>query len=208
MQIIVSIALTVIYVGLSLALGGVHANNGPWWFFLPCIVSVCAFVIAKMILDRLPLPWLNEQGYRSPLRRVHLSWRAAVRLPAYAPFLLILWHFLAILHMHFDIDGVLYSVIMLVLLITIIVAHRRRREIRLLRSGEVAMAFIESRENTAEWQDDRIYYHFITADGATVSGRALYTGYEVREGGSVPVFYDANNPQNHVVACASWFEAD
>ncbi len=140
MQIIVTIALTVIYVGLSLALGGVHSNNGPWWFFLPCIVSACAFVAAKMIQDKLPLPWLNEQGYRSPPRRVHLSWRAAVRLPAYAPFLLILWHFLSILRMHFDIDGILYFVIVLVLLIMIIIARRRRREIRLLRSGDVAMA--------------------------------------------------------------------
>jgi len=208
MQIVITIALTAIYVSLSLALGGVHANNGPWWFFLPCIVSACAFVVAKVILDKLPLPWLNEQDYRSPPRRVHLSWRAAVRLPAYAPFLLILWHFLAILRMHFDIDCVLYGVIMLVLGIITIVARRCWCEIRLLRSGDVAMAFIESRENTAEWQDDRIYYHFITTNGTTVPGRALYTGYDVREGGSVPVFYDANNPGDHVVACASWFEAD
>jgi hypothetical protein len=208
MQTIVTIALTAIYVGLSLALGGVHANNGPWWFFLPCIVSACAFVVAKMISDKLPLPWLNERGYRSPPRRVHLSWRAAVRLPAYAPFFLILWHFLSILRMHFDIDGVLVGMIMLVLGIMTMVALRRRRKIRLLRSGEVAMAFIESRENTAEWQDDRITYHFIAADGANVPGRALYTGYAVRAGGSVPVFYDAKNPRDHVVACASWFEAD
>jgi hypothetical protein len=208
MQIVVTITLTTIYVGLSLALGGVYSNNGPWWFFLPCIVSACAFAVAKVILDRLPLPWVNEKGYRSPPRRVHLSWRAAVRLPAYAPFLLILWHFLSILRMHFDIDGVLYGMIMLALGIMAIVAHRRRREIRLLRSGDVAMAFIEGRQNTAEWQDDRITYHFITADGATVSGRALYTGYDVRAGGSVPVFYDAHNPRDHVIACASWFEAD
>jgi len=208
MQITVTIALTVIYAALSLALGGVHSHNGPWWFFLPCIVSACAFVVAKMIQDKLPLPWVNEQGYSSPPRRVHLSWRATVRLPAYAPFLLILWHFLSILRMHFDIDGVLYCLILLVLVIIFVVAHRRWREIRLLRCGDVAMAFIESRENTAEWQDDRIYYHFITTNGTTVPGRALYTGYDVREGGSVPVFYDANNPRNHVVACASWFEAD
>jgi hypothetical protein len=208
MQIIVTIALTAIYVGLSLALGGVHANNGPWWFFLPCIVSACAFVVAKIIFDKLPLPWANEQGYGSPPRRVHLSWRAAVRLPAYAPFLLILWHFLSILRMHFDIDGVLYGMSMLVLGIMAIVAHRRRREIRLMRSGDVTMAFIESRENTAEWQDDRICYHFIAIDGTTVPGRVLYTGYDVRAGHSVPVFYDAKHPRDHVVACASWFEAD
>lgn len=208
MQIIVTISLTALYISLSLALGGVHSNNGPWWFFLPCIVSAFAFLVAKIIQDRLPLPWVNEQSYSSPPRRVHLSWRAAVRLPAYAPFLLILWHFLSILRMHFDIDWVLYCVIMLALGIVTIVALRCWREIRLLRGGEMSMAFIDSRENTAEWQDDRIYYNFITAGGATVSGQSLYTGYDVIEGSSVPVFYDANNPGDHVVACASWFEAD
>ena len=208
MQIAVTIALTVLYVSLSLTLGGVHSNNGPWWFFLPCIVSLCAFVVAKIIQDKLPLPWANEQGYSSPPRRVHLSWRASVRLPAYAPSLLILWHFLSILRMHFDIDWVLYCVITLALGIMTIVALSRWREIRLLRSGEVAMAFIDSRENTAEWQDDRIYHHFRTASGAAVSGRALYAGYDVLEGSGVPVFYDANNPRDHVAACASWFEAD
>jgi hypothetical protein len=207
MQIIVTIALTVLYIGLSLTLGGVHSNNGPWWFFLPCIVMVFAYGVAKMILAKLPLPWVNEQGNSSPPRRVHLSWRAAVRLPVYAPFLLILWHFLSILRMHFDIDWVLYCVITLALGIMTIVAFRRWREIRLLRSGEVAMAFIDGRENTAEWSDDRIFYHFRTASGADVSGRAYYVGYNVLEGSIIPVFYDANNPRDHVVACASWFEA-
>ena len=78
----------------------------------------------------------------------------------------------------------------------------------LLRSGEVAMAFIDGRENTAEWSDDRIFYHFRTAGGADVSGRAFYVGYNVPEGSIIPVFYDANNPRDHVVACVSWFEAD
>ena len=208
MQIAVAIALTVIYVGLSLALGGVHSNNGPWWFFLPCIASACAFAVAKIIQDRLPLPWIDGQGYSSPPRRVHLSWRAAVRLPAYAPFLLILWYFLSILRMHFDIDWVLYCVITLALGIMAIIALRRRREIRLLRSGEVTMAFVDSRVDTTEWQNDPIYYHFRTAGGADVSGRALYTGYDVLEGSIIPVFYDAKNPRHHLIACTSWFEAD
>jgi len=207
MQLAVAIALTVFYVGLSLTLGGVRSNNGPWWFFLPCIVTVCACCIAKMAMAKLPLPWVNEQGYSSPPRRVRLSWRAAVRLPAYAPFLLILWHFISILRMHFDIDRALYCFFTLPLGIMAIVALRRRHEIRLLRSGEVAMAFIDSRENTAEWSDDRIFYHFRTAGGADASGRAFYVGYNVSAGALIPVFYDARDPGHHIVACASWFEA-
>ena len=208
MQILVTIALTILYIGLSLMLGGVHSNNGPWWFFLPCIVTVVGYTFATMIMAKLLLPWVNEQGYSSPPRRVRLSWRAAVRLPVYAPFLLILWHFLSILRMHFDIDWVLYGVITLSLGIMTIVISRRWREIRLLRNGEVGMAFIDGRENTAEWSDDRIFYHFRTAGGANVSGRSFYVGYNVPEGSTLPVFYDANNPRDHVVACASWFEAD
>jgi len=70
------------------------------------------------------------------------------------------------------------------------------------------MAFIDGRENTAEWSDDRIFYHFRTASGADVSGRAFYAGYNVPEGSIIPVFYDANDPRDHVAACSSWFEAD
>ena len=108
----------------------------------------------------------------------------------------------------FDIDWVLYCVITLVLGMATLAALKCRREIQLLRNGEVTMAHIDSREDTAEWQDDRIHHHFMTAGGVAVSGRALYTGYGVLEGSSVPVFYDANNPRDHIAACASWFEAD
>jgi len=209
MQIAVTIALTILYVGLSLALGGVRPGNGfIWWFFVPCIVTFCAAVVATRIMAILPIPWANGQRYGPPPRRIHLSWRAAVRLPAYAPALLIPWHMLSILTFHFDLDWVLYLLVTLAIAILALVARRRMREIRLLRSCEVAMAFIDSRENTAEWSDDRIFYHFRTASGAAVSGRAFYVGYNVLEGSIVPVFYDANNPRNHVVACASWFEAD
>jgi hypothetical protein len=207
MQLAVAIALTAFYVGLSLALGGVHANNGLWWFFMPCLVTVCACGVAGITQAKLPLPWANEQGYSPPPRRVRLSWRAAVRLPAYAPLLLIVWHFITILRLHFAIDGVLYCLFTLTLGIMAIVALRRRREILLLRSGEVAMAFIDSRENTAEWSDDRIFYHFRAAGGAEVPGRAYYVGYNVSEGAVIPVFYDARDPGHHVAACASWFEA-
>ncbi len=208
-QIAVSIALTVLYVGISLALGGVRPGNGfIWWFFVPCIVMVCAGFIATRIMAILPLPWADGRRYGPPPRCVHLSWRAALRLPVYLTFLLIPWHMLTILRFHFGLDWVLWVVFALAIGMTTIIARRRRREIRLLRSGEIAMAFIDGLENTAEWSDDLIFYHFITAGGAVVSGRAYYVGYNVLEGSSIPVFYDADNPKNHVVACASWFEAD
>ncbi len=69
------------------------------------------------------------------------------------------------------------------------------------------MALVHGRQATGEWTD-RIAYHFMTAAGTAVSGRVWDAGYDVPEGSSVPVFYDANNPRDHVVACACWFEAD
>lgn len=208
MQIAVFIALTVLYVGLSLALGGMYTTNSfPWWFFAPCFVMVCAGLIAKGIIAVLPIPWVNGQRYGSPPRRVHLSWRAALRLPVYAVPLLILWHMLSVLRMHFDLEWVMYLLVAFALVILALVARKRRREIRLLRGGEVTTALVDSREVTQE-ELDHLYYHFTTARGTIVSGRALYTGYAILEGSSVPVFYDADNPGNHVVACASWFEAD
>ena len=207
MQLAVTIALTVLYIGLSLALGGVRPTNDfPWWIFVPCFVMVCAGFIAKWIIAILPIPWVNGPRYGSPPRRVHLSWRAAVRLPVYAVPLLIPWHMFSILRMHVDLDGVLYLLAALALAILVLVARRRRREIGLLRGGEVTLALVDYREVTQE-ELDRIYYHFTTARGI-FSGRALYTGYDVLEGSSVPVFYDADNPKDHVVACASWFEAE
>ncbi|OGQ95125.1 MAG: hypothetical protein A2521_00235 [Deltaproteobacteria bacterium RIFOXYD12_FULL_57_12] len=209
MQIAVTITLTFLYFGLSLAFGGVRPGGFIWWFFAPCIVMVCAGFIASGIMAILPVPWTNGRRYGPPPRRVHLSWRAAVRLPVYAPPLLIPWHMLSILRMHFDLDWVLYLLVTLALAILAIVAQRRRREILLLRSGEVTLALVDYREVDIEWAD-RITYHFMTARGITVSGRGLYAGYEngVVEGSSIPVFYDADNPRDHVVACASWFEAD
>jgi len=209
MQVAVAIALTVLYVGISLALGGVRPGNGfIWWFFVPCIVMVCAGFIATGIMAILPVPWANGRRYAPPPRSVHLSWRAAVRLPVYMTFLLLPWHMLSILRSHFGLDWVLWTVFALAMAILARMARRRGREINLLRSGEIAMAFIDSLENTAEWSDDRIFYHFITAGGAVVSGRAFYVGYNVLEGSRVPVFYDVADPRDHVVACASWFEAE
>lgn len=210
MQLAVAIALTVLYVGLSLALGGVRPGNGfPWWFFVPCFVIFFSGLAAKGIIAVLPIPWLNGERYGPPPRRVHLSWRAAVRLPVYPVPLLIPWHMLTILRFHFALDWALWIVFALALAILAHMARKCSREIRLLRGGEVTQALVDYREVDTEWAD-RITYHFITARGIMVSGRGLYAGYEkgIFEGASVPVFYDAGNPGAHIVACASWFEAD
>ncbi len=157
MQLAVTIALTVIYVGLALTLGGAYPKSGmPWRFFVPGTVAFCAAFVATRVSAALPIPWVNGRRYGLPPRRVHLFWRAAIRLPVWAPALLVPWHVLLILRMHFDFDWVLYLAITLFLL-----------------------AAAQWRSTTGE-----------------------------KSGSSVPVFYDPDNPRDHVVACSCWFEAD
>ncbi len=208
MQLAVTIVLTVLYVGLSLTLGGLRPENGmPWWFFVPCAVALFASFVATRLFAILPIPWVNKPRQGTPPRRVHLSWRGAVWFPVWAPALIVPWHFLSILRMHFDLGWVLYLLGTLALAVLARVALRRRREIRLLRGGQAEMALVDARQASGEWTD-RILYHFGTAAGTTVSGRVWDVGYGVLEGSSVPVFYDADNPGDHVVACACWFEAE
>ncbi|MEW6674060.1 MAG: DUF3592 domain-containing protein [Thermodesulfobacteriota bacterium] len=208
MQLIVAITLTAGYVGLSLMFGGIRPEAGvPWWFFVPSAVAFFASGLAVLIMGRLPTPWINGPCYGPPSRHVHLSWRGAVWLPVWTPILLVLWHVLAILRMHFSLGRVFFLVAALALAVPALAALRSRREIRLLRNGEAAMARVYRSQSMGEWTN-RIAYHFRTAEGAAVSGRAWDAGYHTPENASVPVFYDADNPQDHAVACGSWFEAE
>lgn len=207
MRTVLAIALAVFYVGVSLVLGGATPASGmPWWFFVPCAVAMGGALAAKTISALFPLPWTTNGDYGPAPRRVRLSWQAAVRLPVWAPTLLVPWHILTIVRMHFDLDGLVYLALAAALAALVPIARRRRRDIRLLRRGAVAAAFVTDRDNTQEW-GERISYRFATATGTTVDGRAFCTGYDVRAGASVPVFFDADNPAEHVLACASWFHA-
>jgi hypothetical protein len=85
--------------------------------------------------------------------------------------------------------------------------RRRRREIRLLREGEVTMGFVQARDNDPE-SNDRVFFRFTAADGTPVSARGWDLRYKVGVGASVPVFYDVRDPKDCLIACGSWFEAD
>jgi hypothetical protein len=207
MQLAVTLALASLYVGLSLGLGGTRPERGmPWWFLAPLIVVFCASFAATRLFHVLPIPWASKRHYGFPPRKVHLSWRAAVWLPAWVPALLIPWQFLAILRMHFDLGWVPDLVVALGAAALARVALGRRHEFRLLRDGAMAAALVHQREDIEETTDE-VAYRFQTADGRIVSGRARDAGYGVQVGASVPVFYDPDDPGDHVVACACWLEA-
>jgi len=208
MRTAVAVVLTALYLGVSLTLGAVRPGGGfPLWFFVPAVLSSLAMFAAEGISAVLPMPWTAKRRYGSPPRRVRLSWRSAVRLPPIAPVFVLPWNFFSILRLHFAVTWVLYVVAPPAALALAALALRLRREIRLLRSGAVAAGVIDDRSNIGEG-DDEIAYRFAGPDGESVSARARERGYPVRAGSLVPVFYDVDNPRNHVAACASWFEAD
>ncbi|TAL22428.1 MAG: hypothetical protein EPN94_11175 [Nitrospirae bacterium] len=210
MQLAVTIALSVLYVSLSLLLGGVSPRNGfPLWFFGPLGITLAGGFISERISTFLPIPWERGQRHESPPRGVHLSWRAAFRIPAYLPLYLIPYYIILILRLHFDIGFMFYIVALTVVVFALAYLVKKRiRETRLLKRGLIAIGAVESRRDTGDGLPARIYYSFITLNGISVQGRAWDLDYSIQEGSSVPIYYDANNPEDHIPATASWFEAD
>ena len=215
MQLALFIGLATVYVGLSLALGALS----PWkyefgilyWFLVPTVGLTCvALALAQLVQRFTPIPWNAGRGFGSTPRRVHLSWRAAVRGPAMLPVLFFPWYLVSLTWNAGERGGPFIAAAIVALgVVALAVSIRKlRREVRLLRDGVVAMALIDHRTSTGEDPWEGIRYHFMTAHGVAVSGSAYDRGYGVREGSTVPVFYDARRPQDHIAACACWLEAD
>jgi hypothetical protein len=207
MQLAAAIALSVSYVGLTLAWGGIPPGiHVPWWVLAPFIVTLAAGLLSWLASATLPTPWARERAYEGVPRRVQLSWRTAFRIPGYLPMVVFLYYFYWSVRRQPDIGWVAQLAAGLAAIVVAVVARSRFREFRLLRDGEWAMAVVDARLIIDA--ADRIAYHFTTKRGVTVSGRGWDLGYGVAEGSSVPVFYDPSDPDSQVVACSSWFEVD
>src|SRR5262245_33692029 len=215
MQLALFIGLGTLYVGLSLSLGALS----PWkyefgiiyWFLVPTVGLTCVGMAIAQLVQRLaPIPWLAARSFTSTPRRVHLSWRAAVRGPSILPVLFFPWYIVSVAWQAGERGGrIMAGAIVAVALVAVTLSIRKlHREIRLLRNGSVTMALIVHRTDTGEDPWEGIRYHFLTPDGMAVSGRAYDRGYGVREGSMVPVFYDPKRPKDHIAACACWLEAD
>jgi Protein of unknown function (DUF3592) len=211
MQLMVAIALSAVYAGLVFTLGGADpTSGGPWWLFVPAILTFGAALVATFVPAAFPTPWATRHDYSRTPRRVHLPWRAALWVPMWMPVLFIARHFLWILWRNSDVVPIRLAFWFIVALITtgaVFIGFRRWHEIQLLRTGEAAIALVGSTETTEEWMN-RIAYRFVTSDGSGVLGSAWDHGYRVREGSAVPAFYNPKNPKDHIIACACWFEAD
>ena len=206
LRLLVALSLAAIYAVPCLTIGGVHGDGSFLsCFFVPAIVMVVAGVVFMIVTPALPLPWRNRHGTRSAPRDVRLSWHAAVGVPSAVPALFLPANMFAFVVFHLDPRWPITVAVVVVVLAVGLISIRRSREYRLVRSGEVAMAIVDRRENTDE-STDRIFYHFSTPSGRTVTGRARYLGYNVAVGSEVPVFFDAADPRRQVAGCNTWFE--
>jgi hypothetical protein len=206
MQALAAIAFSALLLGISYVYGDPHRHVAfPLWFFVPSVLTAAAGLGVSFVVGRMRVPWAGGELGLAP-RRVHLSWRSALRLPVFLPVALIPWNMLSILRLHFTLDWVVTCLAVLAAGGGALLAMRLRRDIALLREGSVVFGVVQGRERTETWTH-RIAYSFTTARGEVLEGRAWDLGYELEAGDSVPVYYDPAHPRRHRVACASWFEA-
>jgi len=213
MQLVVAILLGVLYIRLTQALIGVFPGGGVilGWFFGPALMMVATGFLAYLICAFLPRRWEDTRPYGPPPRKVHLSWRSAVLLPVMVPWVLFPGNFLW-QYRYEDWDQILsrkwrIAVAMLLAAILAWAVHKVRRDRRLLREGDIAMAVVHGRDDEEE-PNNRVFFRFLAGDGTAVSGWGWDYRYKVPVGFDVPVFYDPRNPRHYVAACGSWFEAD
>src|SRR5882762_5815415 len=70
----------------------------------------------------------------------------------------------------------------------------------LIKNGEVALGRVLTREGP------KIACEFSDAKGRVVQGKGKNLGQNVQEGMFIPVFYDRQNPADHVALSGSWYE--
>src|SRR5206468_11651655 len=65
MQVALAIGLTVLYVGITLVLGGNPRYPIIGWFVAPAVVTIVVGFAAQGICALLPWPWINDRRYES-----------------------------------------------------------------------------------------------------------------------------------------------
>jgi hypothetical protein len=207
MRIAVTFALAVLYVGVTLAWGGVPPRGDqPWWVLAPFVVTFVAGVVQHRVSSAVPAPWAQGRGLRGPPRRVRLSWRTVFHVPVYLPMLVLVGTVYWVSSLHLDVRWALYVLLLLGALALLRAGRRLARELRLLREGEVALGVVDAVSPLDG--ADRIVYRFTTAAGETLAARGWDLGYGAVVGSVVPVYHAPGNPADHVVACGSCLEAE
>ena len=102
-------------------------------------------------------------------------------------------------------DWLITAIVVLLLLLPYTMWRSQVRECDLLENGEVALATV-----VRQWKADKgsssIQYEFKDFQGETRSGAGFDYTAKLFEGMPVAVFYDRDNPQRQIPACATYHE--
>jgi hypothetical protein len=104
-------------------------------------------------------------------------------------------------------DWVIAAIVAFLLLLPYTMWRSQVRECDLLENGEVALATV-----VRQWRGDKssssVAYEFKDFQGETRQGSAFDYTEKLFEGMPVAVFYDRDNPQRQIPACATYHEID
>jgi hypothetical protein len=102
-------------------------------------------------------------------------------------------------------DWVVAAIVAFLLLLPYTMWRSQVRECDLLENGEVALATV-----LKQWKGDKgtssVEYEFKDYQGGTQKGLSFDTTQTLLEGMPVAVFYDRDNPQRQIAACATYHE--
>jgi hypothetical protein len=187
-----------------------HKDIAPFLFFMTSLIGHIPLLERYKRMTRvLPVPWRDGvTGYGRPPRKVRFNARAVFRLPPTAMLSFGLPTAVVVFAANIlESPLVLIAGVILVWVsIFLLFARRFVRQYNLMRFRDSTTAQIDQRYSQSRHpQTARLQFTF-QANGKTYSGEGWDTGYYVRVGMVVPIFFDAKNPTKNLLASESYFE--
>lgn len=102
----------------------------------------------------------------------------------------------------------MFSVLLVFLLVVILPFFRAKRDLPLLRDGELAFARVTSQQTVQQGKTSysRIDYEFKTSSGELKQNSAKDLTNSVFEEMTIPVFYDPLDPVKNITPCATYLQ--
>jgi len=102
----------------------------------------------------------------------------------------------------------LVFVLVVFAVVILVPVFRGRRDLPLLRDGELALARVTSQQTVQQGKSSysRIEYEFKTSSGEVIRNSCRDQSSAVFEDMTIPVFYDPLNPSKNIAACATYLK--
>jgi hypothetical protein len=97
-------------------------------------------------------------------------------------------------------------VLLFITILAVVPFFRDRRNLPLLRDGELALGKVTYQQNVSQGKSSysRIGYEFKTSSGQLIQDQAKDPTFSVYEDMIIPVFYDPADPSKNVTLCATY----